>query len=328
MLKIEHQACNNAELSSLYRTLQFKARVTILPQLYLLYSRGFSLVDHSDSFPSCTIYVACLAFRDIQAWRTYVKEFKNAESFLLHDDSSCSLARSHARPFARSLSCFPSGALGGETFTTGISVTAATRWRTDVWKTIIRNARCANPYNVQLRIYFRAFGSSSSPPSPPAAPVLHAARPAVPQWKPLELRKIDKSPAAEQFVYSAARLRANELERITYSYGLASSSFLLEIPAVDDPSPPRRRPSHTHLPSRGRGRWCSFRWYPPRVRTCLLYPFTARRPILSRELATFNRFLCSGDDYLSRDGSMPAAASDKNRARAVFLTQVRQGDRE
>lgn len=50
----------------------------------------------------------------------------------------------------------------------------------------------------------------------------------VPQWKPLELRKIDKSLAAEQFVYSAARLRANELERITYSYGLASSSFLLK----------------------------------------------------------------------------------------------------
>lgn len=61
---------------------------------------------------------------------------------------------------------------------------------------------------------FRLFLSSTPPP--------------VPQWKPLELRKIDKSPAAEQFVYSAARLRANELERITYSYGLASSSFLLK----------------------------------------------------------------------------------------------------
>lgn len=168
-----------------------------------------------------------------------------------------------------------------KTFTTGISVTAATRRRTDVWKTIIRNARCANPYNVQLRIYFRAFGSSSLPP-------LHHPPP-VPQWKPLELRKIDKSPAAEQFVYSAARLRANELERITYSYGLSLSSFLLKF-----------RPSMillftlyaSLLPrERGRGR-CSFR-YPPRVRTCLLYPFIARRPILSRELATFNRFLCT-----------------------------------
>lgn len=64
---------------------------------------------------------------------------------------------------------------------------------------------------------FRLFLSSTPLPRPP-----------VPQWKPLELRKIDKSPAAEQFVYSAARLRANELERITYSYGLASSSFLLK----------------------------------------------------------------------------------------------------
>lgn len=64
---------------------------------------------------------------------------------------------------------------------------------------------------------FRLFLSSAPLPRSP-----------VPQWKPLELRKIDKSPAAEQFVYSAARLRANELERITYSYGLASSSFLLK----------------------------------------------------------------------------------------------------
>lgn len=119
MLKIEHQARNNAELSSLYRTLQFKARVTILPQLYLLYSRGFSLVDQSDSFPSCTIYVACLAFRDIQAWRTYVKEFKNAESFLLHDDSSCSLARSHA-PSVRSLALlFPERSVGRRNFYNG-----------------------------------------------------------------------------------------------------------------------------------------------------------------------------------------------------------------
>lgn len=64
---------------------------------------------------------------------------------------------------------------------------------------------------------FRLFLSSAPLPRPPS-----------PQWKPLELRKIDKSPAAEQFVYSAAWLRANELERITYSYGLASSSFLLK----------------------------------------------------------------------------------------------------
>lgn len=64
---------------------------------------------------------------------------------------------------------------------------------------------------------FRLFLSPAPLPRPPS-----------PQWKPLELRKIDKSPAAEQFVYSAARLRANELERITYSYGLASSSFLLK----------------------------------------------------------------------------------------------------
>lgn len=114
-------------------------------------------------------------------------------------------------------------------------------------------------------------------------------RPPIPQWKPLELRKIDKSPTAEQFVYSAARLRANELERITYSYGLALSSFLLKSRSSMILLPTLC----THLPSppsRGRGR-CSFR-YPPRVRTCLLYPFNARRPILSRELATFNRFLC------------------------------------
>lgn len=230
----------------------------------------------------------------------------------------------------RSLACSPNGAPGGETFTTGISVTAATRWRTDVWKTIIRNARCANPYNVQLRIYFRAFGSSSSPSSPsspPPAPVLRAARPAVPQWKPLELRKIDKSPAAEQFVYSAARLRANELERITYSYGLASSSFLLEIPAVDDPSP--LRPPvvpPTHLPSRGRGQWCSFRWYPPRVRTCLLYPFTARRPILSRELATFNRFLWVRGTIICLAMAQCRRRLLTKIARASFLAQVQRRD--
>lgn len=134
---------------------------------------------------------------------------------------------------------------------------------------------------------FRLFLSST--PLPPLP------RPPVPQWNPLELRKIDKSPAAEQFVYSAARLRANELERITYSYGLASSLFLLKsrssmilLPTLyTSPEPSSSPPS---LPSRGRGR-CCFR-YPPRVRTCLLYPFNVRRPILSRELATFNRFLC------------------------------------
>lgn len=169
--------------------------------------------------------------------QTCAKESKNSESFLRHTRWLSALVRSFACSLARSL--VPWAKRRDEKlFQRGISVTAATRWRTDVWKTIIRNARCANPYNVQLRIYFRAFGSSSSPPSPALTPVLHAARPAVLQWKPLELRKIDKSPAAEQFVYSAARLRANELERITYSYGLASSSFLLEIPAVDDPSPP------------------------------------------------------------------------------------------
>lgn len=56
----------------------------------------------------------------------------------------------------------------GKLLQRGISVTAATRRRMDVWKTIIRNARCANPYNVQSRIYFRAFGSSSPPRSSPA----------------------------------------------------------------------------------------------------------------------------------------------------------------
>ena len=46
----------------------------------------------------------------------------------------------------------------------------------------------------------------------------------------MELRKIDKSSAAEQFVYSTARLRANELERITYSHGLSLSlSFSLSL---------------------------------------------------------------------------------------------------
>jgi hypothetical protein len=104
----------------------------------------------------------------------------------------------------------------GGTFTTGISaIAAAASRRTDVWKTIIRNRGRArareNPYDVQSGTYFRAFGSSH--PAPHLTRPL--SRPSM--WKPLELRKIDKSPAAEQFVYSAARLRANELEHITYS---------------------------------------------------------------------------------------------------------------
>lgn len=104
--------------------------------------------------------------------RTCVKELKNSGSSVRYIDSLFS------RSFARSLVCSPSGASARETFTTGISVTAATRWRTDVWKTIIRNARCANPYNVQLRIYFRAFGSSllsaSSAPRSPRRPSMEA----------------------------------------------------------------------------------------------------------------------------------------------------------
>lgn len=78
---------------------------------------------------------------------TCEKKHKNSESFSRRDNSLSSLTCSRVSD--------------GKTFTTGISVIAATRRRTDVWKTIIRNARCANPYNVQSRIYFRAFGSSS-----------------------------------------------------------------------------------------------------------------------------------------------------------------------
>jgi len=103
--------------------------------------------------------------------------------------------------------------------------------------------------------------------------------------KPLELRKIDKSPAAEQFVYSAARLRANELEHITYSRMVSRRPRSSRNPLVDDPSPslssPRARAlsAPPTLPrSRGRRRQLPS----TRVRTCLLYPFAARRPILSR----------------------------------------------
>lgn len=90
---------------------------------------------------------------------TREKKHKNSESLLQHDNSLSSLTCSRVSY--------------EETFTTRISVTAATRRRTDVWKTIIRNARCENPYNVQSRIYFRAFGSSSPPHLSPVLPSLN-----------------------------------------------------------------------------------------------------------------------------------------------------------
>lgn len=62
-------------------------------------------------------------------------------------------------------------------------------------------------------------------PSPAFRPPPPRPRHSPLRWKPLELRKIDKSSAAEQFVYSTARLRANELERITYSRGLSSPTL-------------------------------------------------------------------------------------------------------
>lgn len=80
-----------------------------------------------------------------------------------------------------------------------------------------------------MRIYFRAFSSLPHPLC--LSPLRHSPLP----WKPLELRKIDKSSAAEQFVYSTARLRANELERITYSHGLSLSPSLFPPPSLPYP---------------------------------------------------------------------------------------------
>lgn len=88
-------------------------------------------------------------------------------------------------------------------------------------------------------------------------------------------------------------------------------SFSLLCTHLPNPPPPS-------FPSRGRGR-CSFR-YPPRVRTCLLYPFNARRPILSRELATFNRFLCRQTIICLAISQCPA---DPGKNRARFFTCMR-----
>lgn len=96
-------------------------------------------------------------------------------------------------------------------------------------------------------------------------------------WKPLELRKIDKSSAAEQFVYSTARLRANELQRITYSHGLSSPRFppspptssttdvVLLVLLLLDPFYPDDRPSFCAC---DRGHWAS-----THVRLHLCIPF-------------------------------------------------------
>lgn len=122
--------------------------------------------------------------------------------------------------------------------------------------------------------------------------------------KPLELRKIDKSSAAEQFVYSTARLRANELERITYSRGLSPPS------PCHPPAHPRRSPPlHPTPPSRSvlplflapfysddRPSVCACdrgHWHPhARPPTSRAYIFSSRRAILSAQFPTFNRFLC------------------------------------